>query len=112
MPLIEDVRQACGLEKDNSEFDDELLQGVVSAFGILNQLGVGPDTVPNVVTAADMEWTDFTAKPNLVAVVQNYVCHKVREQFDPPTIGFLQEALTERIREMSWRLEVEAAKEE
>jgi len=103
------VKDASGVNNDDTIFDSEILLHVNSAFATLRQLGVGP-TDPFIVHDSSATWSDFTTDSTIISMVQSYVVLKVRYHFDPPTSASLATAMKETIAEYEWRLNVEADK--
>lgn len=107
--ILDTVKQACGIELDETAFDEELLLYINSIFVILHQIGVGPDTT-FIVEDQSSVWSDFAIDENLVSMLRSYVSIKVRLLFDPPTSSSLETALKETANEYEWRLNLESDK--
>lgn len=105
--ILDTVKQACGIELDETAFDEELLLYTNSVFVILHQIGVGPDTT-FIVEDQSSVWSDFSINENLVSMLRSYVSIKVRLLFDPPTSSSLEAALKETANEYEWRLNLES----
>lgn len=103
--ILETVRGAIGLNKDDASFDDELKIHINLALATLVQNGVG---VPMVVEDDTQTWGDFkdptqTEGNQVFEMVKTYVFVKTKLLFDPPppsTVRYMAEAADETL----WRL--------
>lgn len=107
--ILLSVKNAASIDNDETIYDAELLLHINSAFMILRQLGVGPET-PFIVDDYDATWDSFTTDENILPLVRSYVSLKTRLLFDPPTSSALETALQNTIAEYEWRLNIEADK--
>jgi hypothetical protein len=73
----------------------------------LTQLGVGPDT-GFLITDATQTWVDFLGDRKDLEAVKTFIYLKVRLLFDPPSSAFVLEAMERQIREIEWRLNIQA----
>jgi len=76
--ILESTKHSLNLAADYTPFDAAIIMHINSVFSTLNQLGVGPDA--------------------------GFMYLRVRMLFDPPTIGYLVEAMKEQIKELEWRI--------
>lgn len=104
--ILRSVKDAVGVNPDDTVFDDELLMHINSTFLVLKQLGVGQDELFSV-TGDSAVWTDFQTKGSSLPMVKTYVTLRVKSLFDPPTSSSLSTALKETITEYEWRLSIE-----
>lgn len=107
--ILTSIKKMLGLDEDYTHFDTDIIIHINTIFMTLQQLGVGP---PNGFTIRDKEdkWTDFI-DTNQMEAVKTFVYLRVRLLFDPPTNSFLVDAMERQIREIEWRLNVQAEKE-
>lgn len=105
--ILNTVKVQLGIPADHTEFDQALQLNINVAFGILNQLGVGPDT-PFIVENDSYTWDMFDTDIDM-ELIKQYVTLKTRELFDPPS-GAASEAMTRNLDELTWRLNVAAEK--
>jgi hypothetical protein len=77
-----------------------------SAFMVLNQLGVGTETIFSI-SDNNAEWASFLSDPTLYSAVKTYIYLKVKMAFDPPSTSFILSAYSDMIRELEWRLNVQ-----
>lgn len=104
--ILRSVKDAVGVNPDDTVFDDELLMHINSTFLVLKQLGVGQGELFSV-TDDSAVWTDFQTKSSSLPMVKTYVICRVKSLFDPPTSSSLSTALKETIAEYEWRLSIE-----
>lgn len=104
--ILDDVKHQLGITPEETSFDIDIINFVNGAFGTLTQLGVGP-VVGFQITDNQDQWADFYTDPRLNAV-KTYVFLRAKMVFDPPNTGFTQQAMTEQMRELEYRLNVVA----
>ena len=105
--ILNYVKDASGVNIDDSAFDGELVMHINAVFMILRQIGVGPET-PFFIEDDSSTWDEFTKDEMLLPMIRSYVTLKVRLLFDPPASSALMEAINSTIAEYEWRLQVEA----
>lgn len=101
--ILNDVKKALGLDEAYTPFDPEIIMFINSALTVLNDLGVGPDEVL-VIEDVDNKWDELSLSNNQLSMVKSYLYLKVRQVFDPPTMGFHIDALKSQIEEQEYRL--------
>lgn len=104
------VKKVLGLEDNYDPFDQAILMHINTVFGILNQLGVGPDK-PFMITGKDETWDQFITQPN-TEFVRSYMYLKVKQFFDPSSTATMYEAVEEQLKELEWRLTVAVDEDE
>ena len=104
MSILNSVKTAIGLEPDYTEFDDDIIMHINSAFSILSRLGVGPKEGFRIVDSST-DWSAFYTDPRLDGI-KTYVSMRVRSIFDPPTTSFDLTAKKEQIEKAEWLLSV------
>lgn len=108
--IMDDIKKILQLPTDYDVFDLDMKIGIDSAFSTLQQLGVGPEeafTVEDGNETWSQFFQDVPEQKNLKAV-KTYIQLRVRVLFDPPTNSFGLESLKEQIKELEWRLSVQA----
>ena len=110
--ILISIKKMLGIDKDNMEFDDELIMHINSVFTVLMQLGVGPAN-GFFIEDDSAEWTDFISDMTRLHAIKTYMFQKVKIIFDPTSLGSATLAAYERtIQEFEWRLNVIAESEE
>lgn len=101
------VKKILGLAEDYTVFDLDIITHINSVFTTLTQLHVGP---PGGFMIEDETavWGDFIDPIENLNAVKTYVYLRVRLLFDPPSTAYLVTATQEQIKELEWRLNVQA----
>lgn len=105
--ILESIKKILGIDKENEDFDADIILNINMAFGVLQQLNVGPKNGFSIVSNAD-KWTDFLEEGPVLNMVKTYVGYKVRLAFDPPTVGCVMDALKKNIDELEFRLRLQS----
>lgn len=101
--ILESTKKALGLHREIEDFDPELVMFINSAFAKLQQLGVGPSQGFEI-SGYDEVWDDFIQHKEMLNDVKVFVYLQVRFVFDPPSIATLNNALSEQLKEVTWRI--------
>ena len=101
--ILKDTKHVLGLGADYTPFDQSIVLHINSIFGILHQLGVGPEE-PFYIIDDTSKWESFVGDTNKINMVKTYMYLRVRLLFDPPTPSFAIKAMEEQIREFEYRL--------
>lgn len=96
--ILTSIKKMLGIEEDYTQFDNELILFINSAFGVLYQLGVGPTTEPYKIADVTDTWDDFI-KSDQIETVKSYVFMKVKLLFDPPSSSFVLSSYQDLIKE-------------
>ena len=103
--ILTSIKKLLGIMSDYTNFDDDIIIHINTAFAMLNQLGVGPEGGFMIVDASS-RWEDYTTEKNL-NMVKTYIYLKVRLLFDPPTSTALIESINRTLSEIEWRIFLE-----
>lgn len=101
--ILTTTKKVLGIAESFVEFDLDVITHINSALSVLNQLGIGPDEVL-VIDDDEATWDDLDAPANQLSLIRSYVYLKTRMSFDPPTTGFLIDAMNKVILEQETRL--------
>lgn len=103
--ILNSVKKFLGITEEYTHFDQDLIMHINSVFGVLHQLGVGPDN-GFAISDEKEDWSEFLPFENRtkLEMVKSYVFLKVRLLFDPPTIGAVMESTKALISELEWRI--------
>lgn len=104
--ILTSIKKLLGLTEEDDSFDMDIIIHINSVFSILKQLGVGPEEGFSISDDSSV-WTDFVNDARLNDV-KSYVYLKVKQLFDPPTVGAVAESTNNLIKELEWRMNVEA----
>lgn len=106
--VLETVRDAVGLEKDDDSFDTELIIYINGAIGELNQAGVGNEIM---VLDDTTKWKELVVNDSgsvsmkLVGIAIMYVYLNVKIHFDPPQVN-TQNVMKDAMDQAIWCLAV------
>lgn len=107
--VLETVKKQIGIEPEYTHFDPDIVMAINSAFVILCQLGVGPDK-PYSIEDKYNTWDEFEG-PGVSEAVKTIIGLRVKLIFDPPTNSYLIDNIEKQIRELEYRLLVNADEE-
>lgn len=104
--ILTSTKKVLNLAEDYEAFDQDVIMHINSVFSTLNQLGVGPDE-GFMIEDGVQTWDAFLEGDPRLNHVKTYVYLRVRMLFDPPTLGYVVDAMKEQIKEHEWRLNVQ-----
>lgn len=104
--ILDSIKKILGMPPEYDAFDTDLVIHINSVFGILAQLGVGPEGGFSISDNTTL-WKSYLGNYKDLEMVKSYIALKVRLVFDPPTVGSVMDAMKEQIREFEWRLNVQ-----
>lgn len=99
------VKKLLGIQDDYNHFDPDVIYGINAAFGVLTQLGVGPEE-GFMISDDSAKWNDFVADKARLSLIKPYVYLKTRLLFDPPSSKALIDSIDKTISEYEYRLYV------
>ena len=98
--ILLSIKKLLGILPDYTNFDDDIIIHINTAFAILNQLG------GFMIVDENSSWGEYTNENNL-NMVKTYIYLKVRLLFDPPTSSALIESINRTLSEIEWRIFLE-----
>lgn len=104
--ILDSIKKILGMPPAYDAFDTDLVIHINSVFGILAQLGVGPEGGFSISDNTTL-WKSYLGDSKDLEMVKSYIALKVRLVFDPPTTSAVMDAMKEQIREYEWRLNVQ-----
>lgn len=105
--ILVSIKKLLNVDETDDSFDTDIGMLINNEFMTLHQLGIGPDEGFSI-TDADTKWADFSSDKTLIETVKTYVYMKVRMIFDPPASSVVADAFNSQIRELEWRLNIQA----
>lgn len=105
--ILASIKNLLGVMDDYTPFDEQIKVHINSVFMTLHQIGIGPEQ-PFVIYTGDERWKEFTGGDYDFQSVKTYVYLKLREVWDPPTVGVVSNSYEKQIREHEWRLLAQA----
>jgi hypothetical protein len=101
--VLDSVKKVLGFDPEFTAFDLDVTLLINSAFGQLNQLGVGGDT-GFVISDNTTLWSQYISELQYLNMAKQYIFLWVRLSFDPPSTSFGIEAIQKLIQELAWRI--------
>lgn len=101
--ILNTIKKMLGLLVDDTGFDTDIITNINSVFMVLNQLGVGPESVFSIEDAT-LKWSDFLTDQEMYSGVKTYIYLKVKLMFDSPSNSFYLASIERQIQEFEWRL--------
>lgn len=105
--ILATIKKLLGIDAEYKAFDVDITNHINAALFTLGQLGVGPVTGFYINDDTQI-WRDLGIQPNKYSAVQSYVYLKTRLLFDPPASGTIAATFNEEIKQLEWRLNVQA----
>lgn len=102
--ILKSTKGVLGLPEFYTPFDLAVMTHTNAALGTLAQLGVGPAAGIRIEDES-AEWDLLAIPPDQLDLAKVYVFLKVKSLFDPPSTGFLVQAMKEQLAEYEWRLQ-------
>lgn len=109
--ILNSCKTMLGIDPDVPVFDQELIIHINSGFSVLHQLGVGPqDKAQFIISDDTANWEDFIkgGDSEVIQMVKSFMYLKLRLIFDPPSNSFTITSFETQMKELEWRLSVEA----
>ncbi len=106
--ILKTIKKLLLISEDDPAFDLDIQVHINSAIRTLYQIGVGPKP-PFVIHGESETWKDFLGDDlDTYQSVKTYIYLKVKMIFDPPTSSSVMDAYQGEIREIEWRLSMQA----
>lgn len=101
--ILTSVKKPLGLSEDYTIFDPDIILHINTAFNTLADIGIGPSD-GFMIEDKNKVWADFIGTDMRLNSVKTYVYLRVRLLFDPPTTGYLKDAMEKQLDEILTRL--------
>lgn len=103
--ILVSIKKLLGISEEYTQFDDDIIMHINSAFLNLAQLGVGPEE-GFFIEDDSSDWDDFVDIENnaQLQAIKTYMYLKVKLLFDPPLSSAVIESTNRMISELEWRL--------
>lgn len=103
--ILDTIKKMLGIDATDTAFDTDLIIHINSIFGVLNQLGVGPESTFSI-SDNNETWSDFLETSADLEQVKSYIFLKIKLLFDPPSNSFTIDAFNRQASEFEWRLTI------
>lgn len=105
--ILNTVKKSLGLSEDYYVYDEELIMHINTALGILNQIGVGPESGYSISDSTNT-WSELLGESNNLEMVKSYISLKVKRVFDSSSYSSsYQTAMDEQIKELESRINMQ-----
>lgn len=105
--ILATIKKMIGIERDYTQFDQDIMVLINSYIKELYQIGVGPENF--AITGHDQTWEDYLgANSGLYDDVKSYIFYKTRIMFNPPSNSFVTSSYQEAAKECIWRISIAA----
>lgn len=102
--ILTTIKKMVGIDKEDEEFDLEIITHINSVFMDLNQIGVGPSEGFYIEDDSAI-WDDFIAERGTLEAVRSYIYLRVKLLFDSNTLSSsVIESMNRQIDKLEWRL--------
>lgn len=105
--ILGSIKKLLGISPTDDGFDQEIKDLINAEFLTLHQLQIGPEEGFSI-EGSDDTWDSYTDNKHLQDAVRQFVYLRVRLVFDPPASSVVSEAISNRIEELVFRLNVQA----
>ena len=106
--ILTTIKKMLGLAEDYDAFDTDIIVLINGAIFKLMQLGVGPTPGFRIIDKSET-WDQFITDGRTdLEAVKSYIYMDVRLIFDAPTPHYVAQAMTDQVKELGWRLNVQA----
>lgn len=110
--ILNTIKKNLGLAPDYTAFDLDIVIYINTVFGVLHQIGVGPEegfAIEDDTSTWDQFIPDDSTNPNALSrlnMVKTYISLRTRQIFDPPATSYMISAMEDQIEQLEWRLSV------
>lgn len=109
--ILETIKSMLNIDRDITDFDQELIVLINASLSTLYQLGIG--TAQFKITGTDETWSQLLGeKDYYLESVKELIYIDVRLIFDPPLSSMVTDAYKERRQEDQWRIAAQVDMEE
>lgn len=105
--ILESIKDLLGINEEDKAFDNDVLININSAFSTLYQVGVGSEGHYFILDGTET-WDDVFKEIELLDFIKLYTFMKVKIVFDPPTNASILQALTDQMKEIEYRILLQA----
>lgn len=107
--ILNDIKKMLGIEPEYDQFDTDIIIFINSAITTLKQIGLS--TPKNFTIKTKLEtWSEMLLDEDDLDNVKPFIYFKTRLGFDPPSNAFVVDAMEREIRELTFRIQIEADK--
>jgi hypothetical protein len=105
--ILKSTKKVLGVSLEDTSFDLDVLTHINSAFGVLHQLGIGPEGGYGIDSENNV-WAEYIQDDPMLlpylSLIQTCIFLRVRLLFDPPATSYALAAMERQLQEHEWRL--------
>lgn len=106
--ILKTIKSMLGVSDFDKAFDNDILVNINAIFSTLFQIGVGENT-HHFILDEETTWSDlFVHDEDLIDFIKLYTYMKTKIIFDPPTNASVLQALNEQVKEIEYRILLQA----
>lgn len=105
--ILDSIKDMLGINKEDEAFDNDVLVNINSAFSTLYQIGVGYGHHYFLLNGSET-WDDVFIETDVIDFIKLYTFMKVKIVFDPPTNSSVLQAFIDQMKEIEYRILLEA----
>lgn len=109
--ILISIKKLLGIGAEYNVFDTDIIIHINTAFSTLSDLGVGPSGGFSI-NDDKTTWSSYIQDDKIFESVKTYIYLRVKILFDPPLNSSVLETMKESIKELEWRLNVNAESKE
>lgn len=104
--ILNTIKSMLGIEEHDDGFDTDLIVFINTVLSTLYQIGVSGSYY---ITDSSDTWNDvFKDSMDLIDLIKPYIYMRVKVMFDPPSNSFVLTSMNEQIKEVEWRIYMQA----
>lgn len=103
--ILDSVKKVLNLAPDFTPFDQDVILHINGVLADLSLLGIGPEQGFMIEDNSAL-WSTFLGGDLRLNLVKPYMYLRVRLLFDPPTLGYVIDAMKGQIAEFAWKINV------
>lgn len=109
--ILDTIKKMLGIDPSYTQFDEDVIVLINSAFSNLAQIGVIPNSGYRIESSSNT-WDEVLGEHLNYDNLKSYIYLKVRVLFNPPSTSFALQAIQDEIKELEWRIYIEGGDED
>lgn len=105
--ILDTIKKMLGIDPSYTVFDLDIISHINSTFFTLSQIGIGPRDGFSICDSR-ARWVDYIGADSGLEAIKTYIYLRVKDLFDPSSSSVVSDSYHRSIKELEWRLKVEA----
>lgn len=105
--ILDTIKKMLGIDPSYTAFDLDIISHINSTFFTLSQIGIGPRDGFSICDSRE-RWVDYIGADSGLEAIKTYIYLRVKDLFDPSSSSVVSDSYHRSIKELEWRLKVEA----